>query len=47
MEVENGCKSPIPALTIPDWALNCELSPEILEKIGAGEESNNENDDEK
>jgi len=44
-EVEAGCKSPIPALTIPDWALNAELTPEILSKIGAGDDS--EDGDEK
>jgi len=38
-EVRKGCRVMIPSLTIPDWAINAELSPEILAKIGAGESS--------
>lgn len=37
-EVRKECRSPIPSLTIPAWAMNAELTPEILEKIGAGVE---------
>jgi len=38
-EVRKDCRVMIPNLTIPDWAINAELSPEILAKIGAGESS--------
>lgn len=41
-EIRKKCRIPLIALTIPDWAMNCELSPEILEKIGAGGEVDEE-----
>lgn len=36
-EVRRECRSPIPSLTIPSWAMDAELTPEILQKIGAGD----------
>jgi hypothetical protein len=41
-EVAKECLSPIPSLFIPEWALNAELTPEILAKIGAGNNSEEE-----
>lgn len=39
-EVRRQCAVTIPALTIPEWAMNAELTPEILSKIAS---SGNEN----
>lgn len=36
-EIRKECRSQIPALIIPEWAMSAELTPEILEKIGKGE----------
>lgn len=33
-EVRKLCKYHIPSLKIPDWAMNVEISPEVLKKIG-------------
>jgi hypothetical protein len=38
-EVTKDCRSLIPALTIPEWALNAEFTPEILEKLGKGNDA--------
>jgi hypothetical protein len=43
-EVRNACKPIIPPLTIPEWALNAELTPEILARIGAGKDDDDGDD---
>lgn len=35
-EVEEQCSVPIPPLVIPEWALDEDITPEIVEKITAG-----------
>ena len=35
-EVRKACRVSIPALTIPDWAMDAELTPEILGRIAQG-----------
>lgn len=45
-EVHNLCKTPIPALTIPDWAMNAELTPELLKRLGKGDDSEDGSEDE-
>lgn len=32
-QIRKSCRSQIPSLVIPEWAMNVELSPEILKKI--------------
>jgi len=41
-KIRKACRVPIPALVIPEWALNAELTPEILAKIGSGDSENKE-----
>jgi hypothetical protein len=35
-QIRKDCRVQLVSLTIPSWAMNAELSPEILAKIGAG-----------
>lgn len=35
-EVVNECRSPLISLVIPEWAMNTEITPEILSKIARG-----------
>jgi hypothetical protein len=42
-EINKACRVQIPGLVIPEWAMNAELTPEMLAKIGKGEEEEDEN----
>ena len=41
-EIRKACKPALVALTIPEWAMNAELTPEILEKLGKGNDAEDE-----
>jgi len=45
-EIRKACRVNLVALRIPEWAMNAELTPEILEKIGKGEEAEDTDDSE-
>ena len=42
-EINKACRVQIPGLVIPEWAMNAELTPEMLARIGKGEEEEDEN----
>jgi hypothetical protein len=44
-EIRKSCRPGLVALRIPEWAMNAELSPEILAKIGAGDGDEEEGTD--
>jgi hypothetical protein len=45
-EVREACEPPLEPIRIPDWAMDEELSPDIMKKIAASEEAHSEEETE-